>query len=218
MLASTSLRVSERERPPMPQKESLLHKGLGPPSMKRWRRRDTVEHGGPPSHTSMRPCSVRERSIIKVSTLARSHLKSVERSKENIRTASPAALQNVWRWSWMSPARRSPAKAMHTAKTLEGRWKRADHITIAEARAMFKLCQVMSVCPNCRNLKMIALEDNLAVSGSHSKGRSTSWPLNYIHRRKSALLIAMASRLLLPWIETTKQVVDYLNRSIDESV
>ena len=94
----------------------------------------------------------------------------------------------------------------------KGRWKAADHITLGEARSMYKVCQIMSVCPECRNFKVISLQDNWAVSGSHSKGRSTSWPLNFIHRKKTALLLSMSSRLMLPWIETSKQVADYLSR------
>ena len=82
---------------------------------------------------------------------------------------------------------------------------------------MYKLCQIMAVCPECRNFKVISLQDNWAVSGSHSKGRSNSWPLNFIHRKKTALLLSMSSRLMLPWIETSKQVADYLSRILDDS-
>ena len=81
---------------------------------------------------------------------------------------------------------------------------------------MYKLCQITSVSQRARNLKIVALQDNMAVSGAHAKGRSTAWPLNYILRRKTALLLALSSRLLLPWIETTKQVADYLSRVTDD--
>jgi len=95
-----------------------------------------------------------------------------------------------------------------------GRWLIADHIVLGEARALCKLCAILSTFPNAHGYKVASLQDNMSVSGAHAKGRSTAWALNRILRRKTALLTACSLRLFLPWVQTELQTADKLSRKL----
>jgi hypothetical protein len=93
-----------------------------------------------------------------------------------------------------------------------GRWKFDDHIVLGEARALCKLCSILSNFPKAQGFKVGSLQDNMSVAGAHAKGRSTAWALNRILRRKAALTTASAIRMFLPWVQTTLQMADELSR------
>ena len=93
-----------------------------------------------------------------------------------------------------------------------GRWSFPDHVTLGEARAVARLVQILAVCNTfCRKL-VFSLQDNAPCSSSMTKGRSPSWALNYVLRRKSAACLVGNFRLLLPWVESKKQPSDALSR------
>jgi hypothetical protein len=93
-----------------------------------------------------------------------------------------------------------------------GRWLSADHITLGEARVVTKLAHLLAAFPSAHSSKVITLQDNMPVAGASSKGRSTSWSLNRVLRRKSAATLAAAMRLFMPWIESDKQPADKSSR------
>ena len=96
-----------------------------------------------------------------------------------------------------------------------GRWAFTDHITLGEGRAVVKVLQSIAPHPHSHNHRVISLEDNMPVSCAHSKGRSSSYPLNAIMRRKSSYTLACNIRLILPWVDTKSMPADHLSRLVD---
>ena len=69
---------------------------------------------------------------------------------------------------------------------LQRRWKYADHITLGEARAV-----AIAVAAMCKHIPVhdtvvFSLQDNQPCGAAMTKGRSSSWPLNFAVRRKCA--------------------------------
>ena len=95
-----------------------------------------------------------------------------------------------------------------------GRWRYSDHITLGEARAVVKLCELLVLCPGAFRAQGTSLQDNGAVSGSFTKGRFTAPSLNYLLRRRGAHALAAQLRLLLPWVVTPDMPADDLSRRV----
>jgi hypothetical protein len=93
-----------------------------------------------------------------------------------------------------------------------GRWLSSDHITLGEGRAVTKLAHLIAAFPGAHGSKVITLQDNMPVAGANAKGRSTSWSLNRVLRRKAAATLAASLRFFLPWIESDKQPADKSSR------
>ena len=93
-----------------------------------------------------------------------------------------------------------------------GRWAPMDHITVGEGRAVIAMLQKAALCHQLHGTTPFNLEDNMPISGAFAKGRSSTWSINYLCRRKSAYSLAASLHLLLPWIETKLQPADALSR------
>ena len=95
------------------------------------------------------------------------------------------------------------------------RWDRAGHITIGEGRALFKVIQALASCASCHVHRVLSLQDNMAVAAVISKGRSSSYALNYVCRRRSASCLASQISLACPWVGTSLQPADGASRELD---
>ena len=93
-----------------------------------------------------------------------------------------------------------------------GRWKFADH-HFREARTVFKVVQKLGNAPHAHNRIHVSLQDNQPCAASYTKGRSSSWPLMFLLRKKSAICLAAGIRLLLPWVESVRMPADSLSRA-----
>ncbi len=96
-----------------------------------------------------------------------------------------------------------------------GRWNKADHITLGEGRAHFKLIQSLASVGDTHDTRIVALQDNFAISGSMSKGRSPAPSLNYLVRRRSGHSLASNILIASPWIETSLMPADYASRIVE---
>ena len=92
------------------------------------------------------------------------------------------------------------------------RWKWADHITLGEARALLWLCRRLAAEPRAHSHRVISLQDNMAVAGAASKGRSPAPGLNFILRKKCAVTLASNIRVLVPWVQTSVMPTDFASR------
>jgi hypothetical protein len=97
---------------------------------------------------------------------------------------------------------------------LGGRWAFPDAIMLGEGRAVIRMLDVLLLWEPAFRAKILSLQDNQSVSGAFLKGRSPAPSMNYLCRKKTARTLAAAWRLLLPWVETTRQVADYLSRLV----
>ena len=95
-----------------------------------------------------------------------------------------------------------------------GRWKHSDHITLGECRSVVKLLSVLAPLSSSHAHLLLSLEDNMPVCGCTSKGRSSSYPLNSVLRRKTALCLACHWKLVLPWTDTHTMPADHLSRLV----
>ena len=70
-------------------------------------------------------------------------------------------------------------------KTLiQGRWRKGNHITLGECRAVLKLLKRLAVFPEAHNSMVISIQDNMATACSMKKGRSPSFPILRILRQR----------------------------------
>jgi hypothetical protein len=93
-----------------------------------------------------------------------------------------------------------------------GRWKYDDGIILGESRAVTKMLNIVSTFKGAQRCKIIGLQDNSAVAGASSKGRSSAYPLNRSLRKRASLLFARSLRLIMPWVESAKQPADLASR------
>ena len=93
-----------------------------------------------------------------------------------------------------------------------GRWKFMDHITLGEGRAVIKMLSQIASFPAAHNHCLVSLEDNMPICGCSAKGRSSSYPLNGVLRRKAAFCLACNWGLVLPWLDTHSMPADHLSR------
>ncbi len=92
-------------------------------------------------------------------------------------------------------------------------WKYEDFIALGEGRATVKLCHMLSRCSSSHNLLVMSLQDNTVTACAHSKGRSSSLPVNYLCRRRAALCLASNIRLIFPWLESALPPADNASRN-----
>ena len=93
-----------------------------------------------------------------------------------------------------------------------GRWTERDHITLGEARAVFKALEPIAADGRLHRRRLTSMEDNMACAGAFEKGRSSSGPLNYLMRKRAALCAAAELQIALPWAETTRMTAGSLIR------
>ena len=95
---------------------------------------------------------------------------------------------------------------------LRGRWRHADHIMLGEGRTTVELLKIITAHCHTRIHVFSCLEDNEPWSAATSKGRSCARGVNYLLRKRSALLAAGDVHVPLPWIDTKRQPADQLSR------
>jgi hypothetical protein len=87
-----------------------------------------------------------------------------------------------------------------------------EHITQYEAKVLVRLTEILAKLPFTRRSYVLTLEDNQAVVGAMSRGRSPSYPLNQSCRRKMAIELASDVIFLVAWISTHRMPMDKLSR------
>ena len=96
---------------------------------------------------------------------------------------------------------------------LTGRWRYADNIALGEARAAIAPLEKLAWARSAHRTKMMSLEDNMVTAWAFAKGRSSANDLNYLCRRRAALMSVTDIRQHLPWTDTERQPADKLSRS-----
>jgi hypothetical protein len=94
---------------------------------------------------------------------------------------------------------------------LKGKYMTHDHIMYGEGRAVVKAVDLVART-GARELFMSSLQDNNAVSGSFTKGRSSNAGLNFLCRKFASVVLAARLWVLLPWVQSALQPADYLSR------
>ena len=93
-----------------------------------------------------------------------------------------------------------------------GRWRYGDHITLGESRTVLRLLNRAASWPALQGHVVFSLQDNMPTACSMAKGRSPSFPLNRLLRKKAAVCLAARFRTFLPWVESVRQPADDLSR------
>ena len=93
-----------------------------------------------------------------------------------------------------------------------GLWNFSDPIALGEGRAVVRLLKILSARAEAHNHRVISLQDNTVICGSFTKGRSPAPAVNHLARQRSALSIASAIGLVLPWAPTAEQTADDISR------
>ena len=115
-------------------------------------------------------------------------------------------LESVFRPE-LEAARLLPRSAMHTdwltlvwivlkAKN----WKFADHINLGETRSAVEVLEILAHIVFSWRSKVISLIDNTVALSPLSKGRSPSFPLIRVLRRRAALQLLTAIKFFLIWV------------------
>ena len=113
------------------------------------------------------------------------------------------------------PFSRLPRSLFDDSRWVElqaGRWQAADHITIGEARAVTKCFELACQTPAAHNHVFYALQDNRPCASAMTKGRSSSWGLNFYLRRRAALGIACGMRFIFSWCQSALMPADRASR------
>ena len=113
------------------------------------------------------------------------------------------------------PFSRLPKSLFEDSRWVEiqaGRWSAADHITIGEARAVTKCLEWMCLNEAAHDHVFFALQDNQPCANSMTKGRSSSWGLNFYLRRRAALGLLSGIRLLFSWCQSALMPADRASR------
>ena len=87
-----------------------------------------------------------------------------------------------------------------------------EHINVYESRALLRSLEVTCKLYWTRHARVLALEDNSAVSGSWNKGRSRAYSLNQTLRKRAALECAGAVEAAVAWCSTGRMPMDRLSR------
>ena len=94
-----------------------------------------------------------------------------------------------------------------------GRWRRREHITVGEARTTQKLFDAASTLPHLHRRVLAILKDNEPWSAACAKGRSPTYRINTILRRKVAIEAVAECSFFLPWTDTKHQPADQASRA-----
>ncbi len=93
-----------------------------------------------------------------------------------------------------------------------GRWKTSRHITLGEGEATNILLQHLIDRPQAHGHRFLSLCDNMPWCAACTKGRSPTFRLNLLLRRRAAMLIAANIQLQHPWMDTARMPADSLSR------
>jgi len=94
-----------------------------------------------------------------------------------------------------------------------GRWAFNDHITLGESRTVLKLLRMLASSAENHDKVIFTLQDNRPAACSMAKGRSPSFFLNRVLRKRAAVCLAARLRHFLPWVESGKQPADEASRT-----
>ena len=95
---------------------------------------------------------------------------------------------------------------------LQGRWRWREHITMGEARVSLRVMETVSAFPQAGGFIVAILEDNEPWSSATMKGRSPTFRVNSLLRRRCAHELATGIEFVQPWVDTRSQPADNLNR------
>ena len=115
---------------------------------------------------------------------------------------------------WLPPesARAVLVGNWHWWDFMAATWRAADHINAGEIRATLLWLEVLARSPECRHLRVLLLSDSTVAIGAMSKGRSSSFPLNRLLRRRMALEAAGGFTTTLRWVTSKVMPADRLSR------
>ncbi|MDA8582911.1 hypothetical protein N9L68_01735 [bacterium] len=91
-------------------------------------------------------------------------------------------------------------------------WKSPDHINLGELRALIMWLEVVVRDLNSRAQCLVFLSDSAVAVGAWLKGRSSSWSINRLLRRRAALEIVGNVVTRTRWVPTDMQPGDRLSR------
>ena len=97
-------------------------------------------------------------------------------------------------------------------RAASGRWRWPEHVMMGEARASLVVAEGCAVQPSLEGSITGILEDNEPWSAACAKGRSPTFRVNQLLRRKRVLEVATRQRYFLPWVDTRRQPADTLSR------
>lgn len=93
-----------------------------------------------------------------------------------------------------------------------GRWAHKEHITLLEGRVGVKALEILATDPLNFGRMYVGLLDNMPYCGASAKGRSPTFRLNKLLRRRSALQLTTDILLSHPWTDTFRMPADFLSR------
>ena len=91
-------------------------------------------------------------------------------------------------------------------------WKHVDHIHLGEARALNLWLEVLCRFSHTRHSRLLDLCDSQSATGAFAKGRSSSFTLNRLMRKRAALEIAADVSIIVAWVCSADQPADKLSR------
>ena len=100
---------------------------------------------------------------------------------------------------------------------LRGRWRWKEHIMMGEGRVALKAFDVVSSLVSARGHTVLRLEDNEPFSATSAKGRSPTYRVNVLLRRKTALELVADIDYVVPWLDTASQPADAVSRLKDDA-
>ena len=128
------------------------------------------------------------------------------------------------RLPWVNGMRMIPRTCAPEAWDVDtGRWlavlERAlsvpEHVKISETRASSAAVEIMAQSPELRNIRFIILLDSLVAIGVIGKGRSPSWPLLRLLRRRSSYSLGARLWTLGVWVDMYHQLFDWRSRFVE---
>ena len=107
--------------------------------------------------------------------------------------------------------------AQDWTELLRGRWRWKEHIMMGEGRVALKAFDVVSSFSSARGHVVLLLEDNEPFSAASAKGRSPTYRVNVLLRRKTAQEIVADIEYVVPWLDTASQPADAVSRLKQEA-
>ena len=102
----------------------------------------------------------------------------------------------------------------HWKSLLKGKFKHEQRIEILEGRAQLLLLEVLAKVKEFHHTRVLSLLDNASCHGAFSKGRSPSWDLNNLCRRRFSLSLATGMSFLTALVGTHYQPMDADSREV----
>ena len=91
-------------------------------------------------------------------------------------------------------------------------WRHREHINVGEMRGILLWLEFLSRVPAVFGSRVLCLTDSGVACGAAAKGRSPSWRLNGLLRRRMALEVACNISLVIGWVSSHLMPSDFLSR------